>query len=279
MVDLAWNDKVKLEECLTNICKKRSILKQAIQGMVQYAMEKQDQAGIDGENTWQLVRTLSEGKIFLEQERARCTQKLAALWEKSGRLSEAANIMLELPVETFGSMERYGRIGFILEQMRLAIAIGDWQQAGIMAGKVSPRVWEPSKDEASAHASLLPLKRSYFGMMVQLSTHDGKWAEACQHHLTIRSTLLVDQPAQALDHLHQACALSILATWDAALNKQLASLLDPVDQQWISLLKTLSTHELVVWDSFAKKFSALLPSDLSIVQDRIVEHVKQRMFT
>lgn len=51
-------------------------------------------------------RTITEGKIYVEVERARLTHKLAMMKEAEGDITEAATILQELQVETFGSMER-----------------------------------------------------------------------------------------------------------------------------------------------------------------------------
>lgn len=44
-------------------------------------------------------------------ERARLTHKLALIKEKHGDINEAANIMQELQVETYGSMEKQEKVG------------------------------------------------------------------------------------------------------------------------------------------------------------------------
>ena len=53
---------------------------------------------------------MTAGKIYVEVERARLTHKLALLKEADGDLEEAANAMQEMPVETFGSMEKKEKV-------------------------------------------------------------------------------------------------------------------------------------------------------------------------
>lgn len=55
-------------------------------------------------------RTITEGKIYVEVERARLTHKLAMMKESEGDITEAATILQELQVETFGSMERKEKV-------------------------------------------------------------------------------------------------------------------------------------------------------------------------
>ena len=49
-------------------------------------------------------------QIYVEVERARLTHILAQMKEKDGEVTEAANIMQELQVETYGSMERREKV-------------------------------------------------------------------------------------------------------------------------------------------------------------------------
>lgn len=53
---------------------------------------------------------MTAGKIYVEVERARLTHKLAMMKEAEGDITEAATILQELQVETFGSMERKEKV-------------------------------------------------------------------------------------------------------------------------------------------------------------------------
>lgn len=55
-------------------------------------------------------RTVTAGKIYVEVERARLTHKLALLKEADGDIEAAATAMQEMPVETFGSMDRKEKV-------------------------------------------------------------------------------------------------------------------------------------------------------------------------
>ena len=60
------------------------------------------------------VRTNTEGKVYVEVERARATRALAAFKESDGAYSEAFELLQEIAVETFSSMERKEKYNFIL---------------------------------------------------------------------------------------------------------------------------------------------------------------------
>nr|GMC57878.1 26S proteasome non-ATPase regulatory subunit 12 homolog A-like [Ipomoea batatas] len=112
----AWktiNDQIVL------LSKRRGQLKQAVQAMVRQAMEYIDQTP-DLETKIELIKTLnsvSAGKIYVEMERARLIKKLAKIKEEQGLIAEAADLMQEIAVETFGAMAKTEKIAFILEQV------------------------------------------------------------------------------------------------------------------------------------------------------------------
>merc|ERR1712188_366169 len=86
------------------------------------------------------LRTVTEGKIFVELERARVTKRLAAIKEANGDLKGACDTLNEIQVETYGSMERREKAEFVLEQMRLLLDNNDLIRANMVAKKLSDRV-------------------------------------------------------------------------------------------------------------------------------------------
>ena len=83
------------------------------------------------------LRTVTAGKIYVENERARLTHRL--IHEKDDNIQE--KIMQELQVETYGSMERKEKV----EQMRLCLAIKDFIRTQIISKKISTRFFEDAK--------------------------------------------------------------------------------------------------------------------------------------
>mmetsp|Transcript_9813 Transcript_9813/g.23690 ORF Transcript_9813/g.23690 Transcript_9813/m.23690 type:complete len:458 (+) Transcript_9813:71-1444(+) len=82
---------------------------------------------------------ITEGKIFLERERAQMTRALATIKEEEGDVAAAAETLQDVHVETFGSLSKRDKVEFILEQMRLTLAKKDFIRAQIVAGKVSKK--------------------------------------------------------------------------------------------------------------------------------------------
>ena len=88
------------------------------------------------------LRTVTAGKIYVEIERARLTKILAAIKESQGNIDEAATILQELQVETYGSMDKREKIEFLLEQMRICSLKGDFIRTQIISRKISIRAFE-----------------------------------------------------------------------------------------------------------------------------------------
>jgi 26S proteasome regulatory subunit N5 len=90
----------------------------------------------------QTIRTVTDGKIFVEVERARATRILSQMHEAEGKVAEAADTLQELQVETFGSMDKREKTEFILEQMRLCMAKKDFTRTLIISRKISTKFFE-----------------------------------------------------------------------------------------------------------------------------------------
>ena len=114
-----------LNETITMLSKRRAQLKQVVGAMVRLATTFVDEQK-DEALKLQLIHTLravSEGKIFVEVERARLTKTLATITEAKGEIEEARKIMQDTQVETLGGMDKREKTEFILEQIRLCLAV------------------------------------------------------------------------------------------------------------------------------------------------------------
>ena len=92
-----------------------------------------------------LIETLNDvtaGKIFVEVEKARLTRALAKIKEEAGLTNEAAEIMQEVAVETYGALSKHEKLFFIEEQVRLCLDKGDTVRAQILSRKINPRSFD-----------------------------------------------------------------------------------------------------------------------------------------
>lgn len=243
--------------------------------MVQRGMEI-----ADGLNNMELklklidtIRVVTEGKIYVEIERARTTRKLAAIKEGEGKIKEAAEVMQELQVETFGSMDKRERLDFILEQLRLLVTIQEWSKAQIVSRKIQPKVFDLNKDFED-------LKVRYLKLMIALYLQDPKsYLEASKAHLEI------SQSSETMEHLKQSLLLAILSKHSKEQVQQLHVLsgekrFESEAPLFKQLLTLFLTNELVRWSSIESFFGGELKSSciftdakrIAHLGDRIIEH-------
>jgi 26S proteasome regulatory subunit N5 len=162
------------------------------------------------------LRTVTEGKIFVEVERARVTKILSDIKKEQGELKAAKDILCELQVETFGSMERREKTEFILAQVALCIEDDDWTQAGILSRKISTKYLsrKPKKSPAELEKEkadrekkrakgddvpepiaddVTDLKLRYYELQITLAKHDDKYLDACKHYRQVLDTEAVEE--------------------------------------------------------------------------------------
>lgn len=200
------------------LSKKHGQLKQATTKMVQVVMGFLDSTP-DMETKLTVIetlRTVTEGKIFVEVERARVTKILSDIKKEQGDLKAATEILCELQVETFGSMERREKTEFILAQIALCIENDDWTQAGILGRKISTKYLsrKPKKSEEQLEKEkkerqkkrvkgedipepieddVTDLKLQYYEQQITLAKHDDKYLDACKHYRQVLDTEAVEE--------------------------------------------------------------------------------------
>jgi 26S proteasome regulatory subunit N5 len=160
-----------LNETISMLAKRRAQLKQATTAMVQQASKYVD-GQQDEKLKLQLIHTLravSEGKMYVEVERARLTKTLSAIHESKGEVEEARTVMQDTQVETLGGMDKREKTEFILEQIRLCLAVGDHVRAYIVAKKIQPKVFKDVEID--------DLKIRYYDLIMRYQRHEKNWLE------------------------------------------------------------------------------------------------------
>ncbi|GKY99227.1 proteasome regulatory particle subunit [Mayamaea pseudoterrestris] len=126
------------------------------------------------------LRDISNGKIFLERERAILTRVMATIKEEEGDIASAADILQEVHVETYGSLSKRDKVEYILEQMRLTLAKQDFVRSAIVAGKiVRKNLQEENMEE---------YKVKYFTLYSILHRHEKDALELAKDYHAIYST-------------------------------------------------------------------------------------------
>jgi len=266
------------------LSKKHSQLKQAITRMVQTVMGFLDQTP-DKKTKLSVIetlRTVTEGKIFVEVERARVTKILSDIRKEEGDIKAATEILCELQVETFGSMERREKVEFILAQVALCIESGDWTQAGILSRKISTKYLsrkpkktpeqlekeQKEREKKKARGEEVPevkeddvtdLKLRYYEQQIILAKHDSKYLDVCKHYRQVLDTEAVEEDPRKLKAvLQRIIYFIILAPHDNEqhdllhrIHKDTRNATIPEDAE---LLKLFTVHELMRWPEVSKLF-------------------------
>ncbi|PRQ49104.1 putative proteasome component (PCI) domain-containing protein [Rosa chinensis] len=296
----AWKT---LNDQILVLSKRRGQLKQAVTALVQQAMQYIDQTP-DLETRIELIKTLnnvSAGKIYVEIERARLIKRLAKIKEEQGLIAEAADLMQETAVETFGAMAKTEKIAFILEQVRLCEDRQDYVRAQILSRKISPRVFDvdTSKEkkkpkegdnvveEAPADVpSLLELKRIYYELMIRYYSHNNDYLEICRCYKAIYEIPSVkEDPAQWIPILRKICWYLVLSPYDPMQSSLLNSTLEDKNLSEIPnfrlLLKQVVTMEVIQWTTLWNKFKDEFENEKNMLGgslgDKAAEDLKQRI--
>ncbi|KAB8203037.1 PCI domain protein [Aspergillus parasiticus SU-1] len=278
-----WN---LLNDQILLLSKKHGQLKQAITKMVQVVMGFLDETpNMDVKlSVIQTLRTVTEGKIFVEVERARVTRILSNIKKSQGDLNAAADTLCELQVETFGSMTRREKTEFILEQVALCIERGDWTQATILSRKINRRYFNrkpkkspeeiaklkkeaeerektrgPDEPPMEVDDDVTDLKLRYYEQQIILSNHDYKYLEVCKHYREVLDTESVENnPEQLRAVLARIIYYIILSPYDNEQSDLLHRIqsdsrisMVPVENR---LLKFFTIHELMRWPAIGQQF-------------------------
>lgn len=253
-----WDD---LDEQLTLLSKKHGQLKLSIQYMIQIIMEhlKADKIDLDTRiAAIETIRTVTENKIFVEVERARVTRDLANIRKEQGDIEEAAKILCELQVETYGSMDMSEKIEFILEQMELSILIGDFTQATVLSRKILKKTFNNAKYEA--------LKLRYYELLTKIGLHKKDYLEVAQYFQEIYQTGSVKKDGDAWKHaLSHMVYFLILSPYGNLQNDLIHKILLDNNLKKLetqeSLVKLFTTQELMRWAIVKKTYEPVLNKD------------------
>jgi len=229
------------------------------------------------------------GQLFVEVERARITRELSNIKKSQGNLGEAKNVLCELQVETFGSMDRKEKTDFILLQVNLCIEHGDYGQALILSRKISTKWF--GTDASKKDQEIMDLKLRFYEQQIQLAKQDSKYLDVCKHYRAIMDTPSIMADNGKLEViLERIIYYVILAPYDNEQSDLLHRIkMDPnllrlVPQQ-DELLKSFTIIELMPWSRVAQRFETMLratevfgvddpkgPQRWEDLRKRVIEH-------
>ncbi|KAJ3105682.1 26S proteasome non-ATPase regulatory subunit 12 [Phlyctochytrium planicorne] len=278
------NDWKGMGERIVLLAKKNGLLKTAVTKMIQEAMSLLDKTP-DIETKLELIntlRTVTDGKIFVEVERARLTRILSKIREDEGKIAEAADVLQELQVETFGSMDKREKTDFILEQMRLCLAKKDFTRVQIISKRISSKFFEDPNHQ--------DLKIRYNELMIQHSIHEAKYLSTCKYFLQLYNTPLIKEDENRWpEYLRNALLFVILSPFDNEQSDLIHRTYEDLNVSKLGLFKEFAkcfiTSELVRWPKIEEIYGTLLKSTpafdvsteggvarLKVLHQRIIEH-------
>lgn len=127
------------------------------------------------------VREAAEGKMFLEKEYSDATMKLCEYLEEDGKAVEATDIIQEIQIETYGSLETKDKLIFILYQMKLVLLRRDFVRCQILSRKISKR--------AIGGEGLEKLKIEFYQFMIRYFIHEKMILDVCKSYQIIYDTI------------------------------------------------------------------------------------------
>lgn len=282
-----------LNTSIQTLSKKHGQLKSVIQAMVEQAMGwLVEIKARDGNDKWlellETLRTVTEGKIFLETPRARVTLLLSHYYEaqsnsattaetKKEHLVKASELLSDLQVETYSSMERREKTEFILEQMRLLIAVartkdadsakkaekdtlgggeGEWVKVRVGGRKVNEEFLKQKENE--------DLKLKYYDLMIQHALNERDYLATAKYYEKVWETPSIkedvsDKGKAALEHIIYYIVLSPHSNEQSDMLHHLYN--DPallkLEMQY-NLAKCFVTPELMRWPGIESLYGTFL---------------------
>jgi 26S proteasome regulatory subunit N5 len=239
-----------LNDYISILSKRRAQLQKVQETIITHTVNKLVSKAPNKEERRKLIetlRTVSDGKMFVELERARLSKELADMEESAGNVSKAAEILQEIQVETIGTMELREKLQFLLNQIRLCLAKKDYVRAEIIAKKVDTKNFA-----ATVQPDVSDLKLKFYQLMITYYTHFSNYFEIAKAYREIRNTKSVEQDNnQYKQILQKLITFGILSEFDSEvsdllnrikLDKKLNGL--PAYKQ---LLEQFTGEELMNW--------------------------------
>lgn len=239
----AWRD---LCDHITLLCTRRAQLSKVVQLIIQtaFAYVEESPTKDDKMKLITTLRTVSEGKIFVELERARLTRTLAEITEAEGDLPKACKIAQEVSVETVGSMEVREKTEFLLYQVELCSKTKDFVRTELIAKKIKPKNLEPEDFQ--------DLKVRYYDLMVGFYTQKKNMLQTSySYEALFRTKSIQDDEKRWKEALSRSALYAALSLWDHDVSELVIRLkaekLMNKLPSFKTLLTLLTTKEIIAW--------------------------------
>lgn len=255
-----WED---LGVNISILAKRRGYFRRSITTAVQLSMDHLND--IQNEETkMDLIKVLcevTEGKIFVEIERARLTELLVEYLEKKGELTEAMNLLQDLRLEILTTMDEKERIGLMLHQFRLCLQCNDQLRASLCAEKIHD---QHLKDD-DLRLQFLELLITYHTSF----THN--YMEIAKSHYDV---FKINGNSESLMNAILFAVMAPHSPEQLQFCKDLHELKDLALLPEARMLLTIFMgHDLVAWPEFEQRFSSIITDERKdVMRRRVIEH-------
>ena len=214
-------------EIIPSLIKKRGQLKRPVTDLVALCMQWLKNEVSDLSDKYKFIKVLAdvtEGKIYVEAERARIKLYESRLKEQEGKIDEACLILQEEQVEVIGSIEPREKTEYILEQMRLVLLRNDFIRLAIISKKLSRKLLRTD-------LTLKDLKVRYYELLCMQFLHEEDFTQVSECHSEILAT--PDLPAaRALEALVGAVLFLLLSPLSDSQQGRIKTLLESHKRQF-----------------------------------------------
>ncbi|PPQ67116.1 hypothetical protein CVT25_005717 [Psilocybe cyanescens] len=247
------------------------------------------------------LRVVTEGKIFLETPRARVTRLLSRYYEglkTKESLQTASDLLSELQVETYSSMERTEKVEFIIEQMRLLTDLAkqkdmavekkegkeslgggesEWIKVRVGGRKVNEDFLKQKENQ--------DLKLRYYKLMITHALHHNAYLDVAKYYHKIWETPSIkeDVDKEGKAALERIVYYIILAPHDHEQSNMLHQIsLDPALTRddlklHFDLVKNFVTSEILPWPNVVQNYGEDLRKTTEFKQDKLWEDLRVRV--
>ena len=232
-------------DAIVLLVKRRGQLKRPIADLVNLASSWLPQ--LDREPRLELLHCLTavtEGKLFVEAERARLRRTEAHMLEEEGKLEEAVAILQDEQVEVIVAMGKREKTEYILDQMRIVLRKGDFIRLQIISRKINTK-------QLDRDLEIADLKIKYYEMLIHFWLHESDYFEVTRCYQAIYNTPGLGNTNESLE---AAVLYVLLAPRAAEQEKLLASLLQSelrrlqqLPPYFVWLLEQFQSKELISW--------------------------------
>lgn len=241
------------ENILTFAMKKHLQSEQAIGEMIRECCKFSDLIADKDQKVKLLetLRTVTNGKLYSEMERAKICQDLAGIRKLDGEIEKAIVILEGLRIDTLTTLDRKDRIEIVLQLMEMLVESKEFVKCLIVAKKINKQHLDTTVDYEH-------MKIRFYQLMVTIDKNEN-YLNTSRHYQAILDTETVaSQPEERKRLLTLAIAYCVLSSFDNEKSDMMQRLMKHkfIDNVplYKELLKEFTTVELINWYALKAKF-------------------------